>query len=90
MNIDDIMNALSKEKLGTAMGLRPAASTTGDLVSALSLFGTGMILGAGLALLFAPMAGREIRSGIADKVGELGDQLRADPVSPAFVDGAAT
>jgi hypothetical protein len=87
MSIDDIVNALSKENFATAIGLRPAASMTGDLVTALSLFGTGMILGAGLALLFAPMAGREIRSGIAGQVGELGDQFRADPVSPASVNG---
>jgi len=54
MSIDDILRALSKENFASAVGLRPTASTTGDLVSALSLFGTGMILGAGLALLFAP------------------------------------
>jgi hypothetical protein len=78
MSIDDVLQSfLSKENLATAVGLRPPASTPGDLLTAFGLFGTGMLLGAGLALLFAPMAGREIRDGIAEKVGELGDHLRA-------------
>jgi hypothetical protein len=83
MSIDDVLQALSKENLATAVGLRPPVSTTGDLLTAFGVFGTGMLLGAGLALLFAPMAGREIRDGIAAKVGELGDHLRAQPPQPA-------
>ena len=42
-----------------------------------------MILGAGLALLFAPKAGQEIRHDIAEKVGEIGDHLRAQAPQPA-------
>jgi len=77
MNVEDILHALpSKEDLAAAIGLRPRASTTGDILTAFGLFGTGMILGAGLALLFAPMTGHEIRDGIAGKVGEIGDHLR--------------
>jgi gas vesicle protein len=36
-----------------------------------------VILGAGLALLFAPKAGHEMRPDIAEKVGEIGEHLRA-------------
>jgi gas vesicle protein len=42
-----------------------------------------MILGAGLALLFAPKAGREIRHDIAEKVGEIGEDLRVPAPQPA-------
>jgi hypothetical protein len=51
-----------------------------------ALVGTGTILGAGLALLFAPKAGHEIRHDIAEKVGEIGEHLRAQappPTAPA-------
>jgi hypothetical protein len=48
-----------------------------------ALVGTGMILGAGLALLFAPKAGHEIRHDIAEKVGEIGEHLRAQAPAPA-------
>lgn len=90
MNIDDILQAFqSRENLATAIGLRPPASTSGDLLTALGLFGTGMLLGAGLALLFAPMTGHEIRDGIAEKVGELGEHLRArSPQTAAPANGA--
>jgi hypothetical protein len=33
------------------------------------------------------MAGREIRDGIAEKVGDLGDQFRAHPTPPAPASG---
>jgi hypothetical protein len=88
MTIDEMLNTfLSKENLATAVGLRPPASPTGDLLTTFSLFGGGMILGAGLALLFAPMTGHEVRDGIAEKVSEVGEHFRAQeappPASPA-------
>jgi hypothetical protein len=87
MKIEDILRALpSKEDIASAVGLEARASTTGDMLTAFGIFGTGMILGAGLALLFAPKAGHEIRHDIAEKVGEIGEHLRAQapqPVAPA-------
>ena len=53
------------------------------MLTAFAIFGTGMILGAGLALLFAPKAGHEIRHDIAEKVGEIGEHLRAQAPQPA-------
>lgn len=90
MSIDDILQALTKENLAGVAGLRPSATTSGDVVSAVALFGTGVILGAGLALLFAPMTGHEVREGIAEKVGELGDQLRAHPTQSTSANGPTT
>ena len=86
MKIEDILQALpSKEDIASAVGLEARASTTGDILTAFGVFGTGMILGAGLALLLAPKAGREIRQDIVAKVGEMGEHLRAQapPATPA-------
>ena len=84
MNIEDILNALpSKEDIATAVGLQPRASTSGEVLTALGIFGTGMFLGAGLALLFAPKSGHEIRRDIAETVSEIGEHLRAHPLQRA-------
>ncbi len=88
MKLEDILQALpSKEELASAVGLQARTSATGEVLPALAIFGTGIILGAGLALLFAPKAGREMRQDIAEKVGELGEHLGAQaaprPAAPA-------
>lgn len=84
MTIEDILQALpSKEDIVSAVGLEARSSATGDMLTAFGIFGTGMILGAGLALLFAPKAGHEIRHDIAEKVGEIGEHLRAQVPQPA-------
>jgi len=84
MKIEDILAALpSKEDIASAVGLEARSSATGDMLTAFGIFGTGMILGAGLALLFAPKAGHEIRHDIAEKVGEIGEHLRAQVPQPA-------
>ena len=84
MKIEDILHALpSKEDIASAVGLEVRSSATGDVLTAFGIFGTGMILGAALALLFAPKAGHEIRHDIAEKVGEIGDHLRTQAPQPA-------
>ena len=84
MKIEDLLRALpSKEDIASAVGLEAKSSTSGDMLAAFAIFGTGMILGAGLALLFAPKAGHEIRHDIAEKVGEIGEHLRAQVPQPA-------
>ena len=84
MKIEDILRALpSKEDIASAVCLEARSSTTGDMLTAFAIFGTGMILGAGLALLFAPKAGHEIRHDIAEKVGEIGEHLRTQSPQPA-------
>jgi len=78
MKLEDILRSLpSKHDVANAVGLEARSSMTGDLLSAFGIFGTGMLLGAGLALLFAPKAGHETRHDIAEKVGEMGEHLRA-------------
>jgi gas vesicle protein len=84
MKIEDILTGLpSKEEIASAMGLKARASTTGDMLTAFSIFGSGVILGAGLGLLLAPTAGQEIRHDITEKVGESGEHLHAQAPRPA-------
>lgn len=84
MKIEDILRALpSKEDIASAVGLEARSSVTGDMLTAFVIFGTGMILGAGLALLFAPKTGHEIRHDLVEKVGEIGGHLRAQAAPPA-------
>ena len=84
MKIEDILQALpSKQDIASAVGLEARSSPIGDMLTAFAIFGTGMILGAGLALLFAPKAGQEIRHDIAEKVGAIGEHLHAQAPQPA-------
>lgn len=85
MKIEDILAALpSKEDIASSIGLEARASAGGGMFTAFGIFGTGMMLGAGLALLLAPKAGHEIRHDIAEKVGEISERLRSQLPQPAI------
>ncbi len=71
MKLEDILQSLpSKEDIANVAGLGSRHSSTADTLSAFWIFGTGMLLGAGLALLFAPKPGRALRHEIAETVGK--------------------
>lgn len=85
MKLEDLLNALptkedllsslpSKDDLANSMGYQKAAPAT-DMFAAFSIFGAGLLLGAGLALLFAPKSGTELRSDIANKMGEMNEHF---------------
>src|SRR5262249_25075259 len=75
-SIEDILRGLpSKDDLANAVGLQIKNSATQELISALGIFSSGILLGAGLALLFAPKAGAEIRRDIARKVEEFSERI---------------
>jgi len=83
MKIEDILAALpSRDDLAAGIGLqRPTPAA--DIFSTLGIFSSGVILGAGLALLLSPKPGREIRHDIAEKVGEIGEQIGVAAGHPA-------
>jgi hypothetical protein len=66
----------SAEEILRALGLHGQRSTTIDLVPGAALFGAGMLVGAGLALLFAPASGRELRQEIGDRAADLRERVR--------------
>lgn len=87
MKIEDILQALpTREDLAHLVAGETRSSGTGNMLTA---FGTGILLGAGLAMLFAPKAGSEVRRDIGHRLGELGDQLQAQVSAPAAGPGAA-
>jgi hypothetical protein len=76
MKIEDILTAIpSKDDLAHVVGLQTRASAGTDLVTAFGIFGAGLMLGAGLALLFAPKAGSELRHDLASKGHDLADKV---------------
>jgi hypothetical protein len=76
MRIEDILAALpSKDDLAAGIGLQARPTPAADIFSTLGIFTSGVILGAGLALLLSPKPGREIRHDIGEKVGQLGEQI---------------
>lgn len=78
MNIDELLQSLpSREEIASAVGLHSRSSMgTTDILPALGLFGTGMLFGAGLALLFAPKSGAQMRRALSEKAHEYGTQAR--------------
>ena len=57
-------------------GLHARRGTSGpDLLPGLALFGAGLLVGAGLALLFAPASGEETRGQIGERLNEVRDRI---------------
>lgn len=84
MRIEDILAALpSRDDLASHIGLQARPTPAADIFSTLGIFTSGVILGAGLALLLSPKPGREIRHDIAEKVGEIGEQIGVTAAHPA-------
>lgn len=82
MTLDDLLQALpSRNDLAGAVGLQTRHTMAQDAASVLGLFGTGMMVGAGLALLFAPKPGQELRKDLADKVNAGMEQVGLQPAS---------
>jgi hypothetical protein len=66
-------NLPSTEDIIRALGLQTRRSN-GDVVPSVALFGAGLLVGAGLALLFAPSSGRELREELGERAAELRDR----------------
>jgi len=68
------------EDIVRALGLQqyyPRSRANNDMVPSLALFGAGLLVGAGLALLLAPTTGRELREEITERATELRDRVAA-------------
>lgn len=64
---DDIMRAFG--------GQFRHRSATSETFSSLALFGAGLLVGAGLALLFAPREGRRLREEISERASHLKERV---------------
>jgi len=79
MNMTSIADSIAenlptREDIVKAIGLATRQSSGGgELASAMTIFGAGLLVGAGLALLFAPESGEKLRSDLADRFSGLRD-----------------
>jgi gas vesicle protein len=66
MNLKELRN-LDKDDILEMMGLQTKTSTGAWLAGALGTFGVGLLVGAGIGLMLAPKAGRELREDLRDR-----------------------
>lgn len=52
----------------------PSAAAT-EIVPTMAAFGIGLLVGAGVALLFAPASGEEFREGLSEHLGDLKNRV---------------
>lgn len=67
MKLRDIKD-IGKDDVLNVLGLETKTSTTGHLLATLGIFGIGLLVGAGVALLVAPKPGRELRQDIRSRL----------------------
>ena len=67
MNREDILHSL---------GLQSIPERGDHVLPAVAIFGAGILVGAGLGLLFAPKPGRELRDDLRRNAGDLGENLK--------------
>jgi hypothetical protein len=67
MKMQDLKN-MDKDELLGVLGLETKRSETGAVLKALGTFGVGLLVGAGVALLLAPKAGRELRQDLRGRL----------------------
>lgn len=70
MNLKDLkdLRKLDADDLLEYVGLQKKSSTDW-IVPAISALGVGLIVGAGLGLLFAPKEGSQLRQGLRERLG---------------------
>jgi len=67
MTLKELRN-LDKDDILEMLGLETKRSTGTWVAGTLGTFGVGLLVGAGIALMLAPKAGRELREDIRDKL----------------------
>jgi gas vesicle protein len=74
MKLRDLTDFEKDDILG-ALGLQTKGSTAGWLFGSLGLFGLGMIVGAGVALMVAPKPGSELRRELESRIKTVRDRI---------------
>ncbi len=72
MKLQDLRNMDKDDFLGL-FGLETKRSFTRELLGSLGTFGIGLLVGAGVGLLLAPKAGRELRHDLRTKMRRRGN-----------------
>jgi hypothetical protein len=75
MKIEDILRNLpSRDDIASVISGQTRNADI-DIPTALGVFGAGLLLGAGLALLFAPKPGDQLRHDLAEKLDDVRHKL---------------
>lgn len=72
---DVTRNLPSADEVLRSIGLQRARGTSGEMLGGVAVFGAGLLVGAGLALLFAPSSGAETREHLGAKVEDAKEKL---------------
>ncbi|HTB61141.1 MAG TPA: YtxH domain-containing protein [Polyangia bacterium] len=78
MKINDLRD-FSKDDVLAALGLTSKPSTSDRLLGALSIFGVGLLVGAGAALLLAPKSGESLRADLGERLRNLRPEETESP-----------
>jgi gas vesicle protein len=74
MKLRDLTD-MDKEDILGALGLQSKSSTTSWVLGTLGLFGMGMVIGAGVALMLAPKPGSELRRELEDRLRNVRERV---------------
>ena len=78
--VDRIAEKIQPDHLLHQLGLmreRDQSTLTDTVLPALAIFGAGLLVGAGIALMAAPKTGRELRDDLSRRAGEIGERVRS-------------
>jgi hypothetical protein len=79
--IDDVrekLGKLTKDDVLGLVGLESRRSVMDYVLPAVGIFAAGVVVGAGLGLLLAPKAGRELRADLGERAHTLADQVSSE------------
>lgn len=71
------LSKISRDDVLAAVGLQTRRTAADMVLPALGLFGVGVLLGAGLGVLFAPKSGAQTREAIGHGVGGVARRMKA-------------
>lgn len=74
MKLRDLTDIEKDDILG-ALGLQTKSSTTSWVLGTLGIFGLGMVIGAGVALMVAPKPGAELRRDLEGRLKTARDRI---------------
>ena len=81
MKLSDIRD-LSKDDILAALGLASKPTTSERLLGTLGIFGIGLLVGVGAALLLAPKSGQDLREDLGDRLRKFRDNESDSTESP--------
>jgi hypothetical protein len=76
---DRITDKIDTDHLLHTLGLRRMNEShlSETVLPALAIFGAGLLVGAGIALMTTPKSGRELRDDLSRRAGEIGERVRS-------------